>query len=194
MTQEIIIGNPLSLTREGVAQLFRMKYKNVFFYRGTIGREKYEDKVIQISRQEYLEETNSSDVIAWREYHEAHGYSLSAEDHEASFDQFFICQYEIPNGEYDAFFEELEKKMIVDGLTEDERIKIYSFEDWLYPSDSLRTDKDLLILLTVDFQNNFFDYEDNDPRIIHVPDDVDWYIGHDDMDYESIVEHSRRWS
>lgn len=163
-TQHVLIGNPLELTNKGIVELHKLMHKETYLYKWSF--------VIpeDMTREEKLEYfLNKED-----EY-------ILVEEEEFLSENEYAVEYRIISSTY---VEYPTKNFPVDDLL--------FYGDWLYPSDEKRNNPYLYQLFNIDYNKEYFVYE-NKPRVYIIPSDVRWYIDENEMGIEYIREKGRVW-
>lgn len=180
--QQILIGNPLQLTGEGLLALHKLKYPETYCYKLTwknIGiKDKYgewsyldtvDDYTARISEEDFLSRESGIGV------------------------NYYLLPLNIESGKADDFQQRLGREYFPDNNNTSPHELLWFCTDWLYPKEECRTDKDLINLFHTDIRREYFIYEDL-PRVIIIPSDIEWYIDENYLGNEYIQEKARSWS
>lgn len=175
MTQSILIGNPLQLTRKGILELHKLKNKETYCY--VVRKTLSSSSLRAISEKQFLHIiTGSKDLSEF-----TYLYLLP----------FYIEPYDwVPV----SFEEHLRTNLsLADTIKLESRdyTEALGFMDhWRMPETSLRTDKDLLRLHKNDCHKKYFATH---TRCFVIPEDVKWGINRTIYDEEYIQEKARTW-
>lgn len=162
-TQHVLIGNPLELTKKGIVELHKLMHNETYLYKWSFV---IPEDMTKEEKLEYF--LNKED-----EY-------ILVEDDEFLIENEYAVEYRIISSTY----VEDPKNLPTDDLL--------FYGDWLYPADKHRNNPYLYRLFNIDYDREFFVYE-NKPRVYIIPSDVDWYIDEDEMGIEYIREKGRVW-
>ena len=181
--QQILIGNPLQLTGEGLLALHKLKHDNTYCYAHSWDYIGLKDKYGEYSHMETINENIR--LISEEEF--LHG----EESHQST--NYYLLPVKLNTSNIVRFNKDLDEVNHPDNNNTSPHELCFFYSDWLYPKEEFRTDRDLIELFNNDLRREFFDYE-NKPRTIIIPRDIQWYLDETDMGIEYIQEKARSWS
>lgn len=180
--QQILIGNPLQLTEEGLLKLHGLKYDKTYCYKHTWENIGIKDKYGEWDSLKFV--NDNIQAITEEEFINS----------EPSFGaNYYLLPVDLGSAKTDELTKRLDDIVRPDSNNTSPHELLWFCSDWAHPKEEFRKDKDLIKLFNDDLRREYFDYE-NRPRLIVIPKAVQWYLSETDMGIEYIQEKARSWS
>lgn len=175
MTQSILIGNPLQLTRKGILELHKLKNKETYCY--VVRKTPVGSSLRLIEEEQFLHIITGSRDLS--ELTCLYLLPFDIEPYEwapVSFEEHLRTNLSLPDTI------KLESRDYTEALG--------FMDNWVMPDTSLRTDSELLQLHQKGHNKEYFATH---TRRFVIPDDVKWDIKRTRYDEEYIQERARVW-
>lgn len=175
MTQSILIGNPLQLTRKGILELHKLKNKETYCY--VVRKTRGSSSLNLIEEEQFLHMITQSRNLSDFTYLYLLPFFIEPYDWAPiSFEEHLRTNLSLPDT----------IKLESRGYTE----ALGFMDHWVMPDTSLRTDSELLRLHQKGHNKEYFATH---TRRFVIPDDVKWDIKRTRHDEEYIQEKARTW-